>query len=271
MKKTPNSKTVDFQIHDIHIHFGEYKDRFFSPEYIDDILSQCGVLQYSAMLFPNTLPTNKDRDTWFNIKMIERNSKVDLILVVTPEMIKTDENLSIIDSLPYKMIKLHGCLHNWHPNGKAIRRVFSLAKTRNIPIMLHTGGRAKSDAGSYYRISSEFPSVKVILAHSRPIDDTINIMRQFPNVYADTSFVSAEKIRLFESEGLINRLLFGTDFPVPIFYTNETNLQEWYTRNISEMVSSIGLQSFKTIASDNYINFFNQSDNKQIFDKSYSL
>lgn len=257
MKKVTISTRFDFPLYDIHIHFGEYRGCFFPPEDINEVLLRCGVNQYSAMLFPNTLPANKDRDTWLNIKMIERNSKVDLILVVTPEMIKTDENLSILDSLPYKMIKLHGCLHNWHPNGKVIRRVFSLAKTRNIPIMLHTGGRAKSDAGSYYRICSEFPSVKVILAHSRPIGDTINIMQQCSNVYADTSCVSAKKIRLFESEGLINRLLFGTDFPVPIFYTNETNLQEWYTRNISEIISSIGLQSFNTIANKNYADFFN--------------
>lgn len=257
MKKVTISTTFDFPIYDVHIHFGEYRGCFFPPENINEVLSRCDVLQYAAMLFPNTLPANKDRDTWLNQKMIEQNSKVDLVLVVTPEMLKIDKNLSILDGLPYKMIKLHGCLHNWHPNGTAIRQVFSLAQTKNIPIMLHTGGRAKSDAGSYFHICSDFPNVKVILAHSRPIDETIGIMRQCSNVYVDTSFVAMEKIKMFDSEGLINRVLFGTDFPIPIFFTNETNLQVWYLKNISEIMSSIGVASFKTIASNNYLDFFN--------------
>jgi predicted TIM-barrel fold metal-dependent hydrolase len=244
------------KIYDVHIHFGEFRDRFFAPEVIDSILRACGVNGYSAMLFPNKLPLNIERDFWINSKLSEQNKNADLILVVSPELLKQDKDLCVLGTLPYKMIKLHGALHNWHPNGKSIRDVFKIAQSKNIPIMLHTGGGEKSDAGTYLNICLEFPNVKVILAHSRPFEETIKIMNMCPNVWADTSFLPIEKIISFDKEGLNDRVLFGTDFPIAPFFSNEANIQTWYKKNISQMVSELGLTMFKTISNVNYTNFY---------------
>ena len=244
------------QINDIHIHFGEFRDCFFAPESIDNILNQCGVTRYSAMLFPNNLPLNKERDFWLYSKLLEQNVNTDLILVVSPELFNQDKNLGILGILPFKMIKLHGALHNWHPNGKAIKQIFKIAQNKNMPIMLHTGGRAKSDAGSYLNICLEFPKVKVILAHSRPFEDTIKVMKMCPNVWADTSFLPIDKIISFDKDGLNDRVIFGTDFPIAPFFSNEENIHAWYKRNITKMVSGLGLNTFNAISNGNYINFF---------------
>ena len=257
-KKVINNKSIDFQVFDVHIHFGEYKGHFFAPESINETLTFCGVHRFSVMLFPNKLNLNTERDKWLNTKILEQNSSVDLLLVVSPELLMVDDNLSILDTLPYKMIKLHGALHSWHPNGKAIRKVFQIAKGKHIPIMLHTGGREKSDAGSYLNICADFPEVRVILAHSRPFDETLKVMKMCPNVWADTSFLPIEKVKLFDREGLIDRVLFGTDFPIATYFSNETNPQTWYDKTISKMMAALGVGTFKIISNVNYINFYHR-------------
>lgn len=261
MKTLKNSKLIDFDIFDAHIHFGEYYDRFLSPEEINSILEGCGVKRYLAMLFPNKLLCNIEKDTWLNEKLLKQNLGIDLGLVISPTMLKKDPELTILNTLPYNIIKLHGLIHNWHPNGKNIQWVFNVARKRNMPIMLHTGGHIKSNAGTYKNICSNNKDVKVVLAHSRPLNETIDIMMDCPNVWADTSFLPNDGIIDFFNKGLSERVLFGTDFPMPIFFSVTENFQEWYIQNVYEIISAIGLDSFKIIANTNYINFFSQNEN----------
>jgi predicted TIM-barrel fold metal-dependent hydrolase len=208
------------------------------------------------MLFPNTNPVSIDRDIWLNTKMGEQNPDVDLVLVISPAMLREDEALTSFVSLPFKMIKLHGFLHNWHPNGKLIKSVFRFAAEHKVPVMLHTGGCERSNAGNYLKICSQFPNVRVILAHSRPFDQTVAVMLECPNVWADTSFVSPNKVKLFEKEGLIDRVIFGTDFPVAAAFDDEPNLGVWYQRNLSKVASVLGREMFKKISNENYLNFY---------------
>jgi predicted TIM-barrel fold metal-dependent hydrolase len=208
------------------------------------------------MLFPNSFQSVIDKDIWVNTKLQELNPNVDLVLVLSPIIMRRDINLNILDRLPFKMIKLHGFLHNWHPSGRLLKSVFQVANKRKVPIMLHTGGCERSDAGNYLNICSLFPNVRVILAHSRPFDQTVEVMMKCSNVWADTSFVPAEKVKLFAKKGLIDRVVFGTDFPVSTFYASEKNLKIWYEKNISKTISTLGSELFKTLSNTNYINFY---------------
>jgi hypothetical protein len=111
---------------------------------------------------------------------------------------------------------------------------YRLALKYNLPVGIHTGS-AGPDHGSpnfseamgnpelLREMLSRFPMLKVWIMHSGApyVAETIQIMKDFPNVYADLSAINFPRIlpeKQFESvmkqlleAGLENRLMFGSD------------------------------------------------------------
>jgi hypothetical protein len=145
-------------------------------------------------------------------------------------------------------IKLYPGYQNFDPTNEKIFPLYDLAAYYHLPIMFHTGDlhhccpRKKRQKDQYHcgnfcpldRLShlarpqtmvdviEKFSPVNFILSHlSWPhCDQLLEIMKKHPNVYTDTSSLdSAEdsKIELqkfLAIDGLIERILFGTDFPI---------------------------------------------------------
>lgn len=111
---------------------------------------------------------------------------------------------------------------------------YTLAERHGLPVGIHTGG-AGPDHGSpnfkmelgnpllLEKLLSRFPKLKVWIMHSgdQYYKETIAIMQQYKQVYADISVISNPEIvspaqfvntmKIFVEAGLENRLMFGTD------------------------------------------------------------
>ena len=241
---------------DFHVHTGHFKGKlYFSPEEVAEGMKALHVERYYfSSTSTGSVPFSEVRH--------EIESLVDLsggravpFLWVSPEMLEHSPDLGSYFFCEFAGIKIHGYHHDWNPNGKPLRRVLSIARDKVLPVMFHTGGCERSDAGVYMNICREFPSVKIILAHGRPIDECVAVMKECPNAWADTAFMSVNSIVKFRDEGLISRVLWGSDFPVMRYYY-DMPATEYYRHNTGAVSEALGDEDFARITRDNFRQFF---------------
>lgn len=111
------------------------------------------------------------------------------LLWVTHSMLRKSRDLSLYLDDGIRGLKVHGCSEKWRPNGKLFARVFDIAKERNLAVMLHTGEKDECFAGMYEPVIKKHLKVKVILAHGRPLAQTMDVLRSCPNAFVDTAFM----------------------------------------------------------------------------------
>jgi len=125
-----------------------------------------------------------------------------------------------------------------------------------VPILIHSGGDKKCDAGSYLRVIKKRPEQIFILAHGRPIDEAVSVLSQTHNSYVDTAFMPIEDIKLIVDNGFEEKILFGTDFPITNHNQQNLSDTDWYQNRISEIIDIIGIDKFKKISEDNFNKLF---------------
>ena len=210
-------------IFDFHVHMGQYFDDYYTPPRILRTLLTAGVSHF-AYSSTSTIVTD---DVGFlqeeRIAMHELSyGKAKPMLWVTHDMLKKSKDLSLyMNDAGGKIVglKIHGVSEPWEPFGKNLKRVFDIAKEHKIFVMLHTGERENCEAGMYKRICKAYSGVPVVLAHGRPILQAIEMLRECPNTFVDTSFMPHEHLCILieaaREHNFTNRILFGTDTPIP--------------------------------------------------------
>ena len=204
---------------DIHVHMGQFFDDYYTPPRVLRTLRAAGITHF-AYSSTSTIVTD---DAGFLLEeciaMHElSNGNAKPILWVTHDMLKKSKDLSLyMNEAGGKIVglKVHGVSEHWDPFGKNLKRAFDIAKEHKIFVMLHTGEREECEAGLYNRICSAYADVPVVLAHGRPLPQTIQMLRECPNTYVDTSFMPHEHLQILLNAGFADRILFGTDTPIP--------------------------------------------------------
>ena len=59
-----------------------------------------------------------------------------------------------------------------------------------------------------------YPKTRFLLAHYRPLPEAISLISGYSNVYGDTAFVSETDIQKIVEEGLSQKIILGSDFPI---------------------------------------------------------
>jgi predicted TIM-barrel fold metal-dependent hydrolase len=126
-------------------------------------------------------------------------------------------------------LKLSPPYQGFHPHSDAAWRVYQQAADLGMFLVFHQGWVfdprcSLEDANPILldRVARQFPSTKVIIAHlGQPwITETIGIMRRHKNVFTDISARFSRPRQLYDGlvtaieHGVIDRVLFGSDFPV---------------------------------------------------------
>ncbi|MDN3724196.1 amidohydrolase family protein [Aequorivita sp. SDUM287046] len=120
------------------------------------------------------------------------------------------------------------------PSDEKLFPYYALAEKYNIPVGIHTGLAGPEHGSPNFKISlgtplllenllQRFPKLKVWIMHAGApfIEDSIAIMKYYPNVYADISAINNPYIfpkadfeaimNRFIDAGLEDRLMFGSD------------------------------------------------------------
>lgn len=210
-------------IHDSHIHVGQFRDLYSSPEEVFEFLDKIGV---SRMAVSSIGTCGGDPEVPIRevSKIVELGKeRIVPVLWLNPEWIESDALSRLLDcGIAWKCIKVHGYFSRWEDRPELLQRTIDLAKKMNMPFLFHTGGRPESDAGSYLEVIRRNLDVRFILAHSRPVDQAIEVMKACPNAWADTAFTPVEDVAEMIKCGFADRILWGTDYPLHnVFYEGE--------------------------------------------------
>ena len=241
--------SVASKICDCHVHFGQFREDYYSPDEIINLFDQLGISKVGIM--PISMQSNFNQD----IKTMSKLPSKRFVpyLWVNPEMVDADPTLKMYDSLNFKVIKIHAYARKeWYLMPDKIRSVIHAAYLHNVPVMFHTGGWRGSNAIQYYKFCREFPEVNFILAHGKPISQTITVLKGSKNVYVDNSFMDIESMKIICETGLSDRILFGTDFPIMKSFWPEINLIDWYRNNIIELIDIFGERNFTVWSNENF-------------------
>ena len=113
--------------------------------------------------------------------------------------------------------KIHPSSANYPLTGDGYRALFEVANAREVIVLSHTWQCDTCGADQCRQIAERYPNIYFLLGHSCCPDWTgaIALAREFPRVYAELTY-AAHNIGMIDravKEGIVNKLLFGTDLP----------------------------------------------------------
>lgn len=245
------------QICDSHIHVGQFSDGiYFSPEFIIEKIRGLGLKKF-AVSSTSTL----DGDFSIVKKEIKKltdvySTNVIPLLWVIPSMLTNLYDYIDDHEISFKGFKLHPFANQWKQDDQRLTTVFSLAQDLKYPIIMHTGWTPESEANQFLNLYRQYPDVKTILAHGRPIDQTIQVAKKCENIYIDLSYMPIKDIYMFLNACGPERILFGTDFPLDSYYYPRASIVNRYKRRVNTLVKSFGEKLFHKWSYENFEEFF---------------
>jgi len=239
------------KICDCHVHYGQFREDSYDSKEIIQWFDELGIDKVGIMPVGTGWGSDFPRDQ--KIMKSLPGERFVPYLWVSPEMVDADPTLKTYDTLNYKVIKIHAyALKEWDAMPDKIRTVIQAAYIKGVPVMFHTGGWRGSNAIQFYKFCREFPEVKFILAHGKPISQTLTVLKGAKNAFVDNSFMDIESMKLICDAGLSKRILFGTDFPVMKTFWPEINLMDWYRNHVMELIQTFGEKDFMVWANENF-------------------
>ena len=242
-------------IFDAHIHVGQFFDIYTSPNRLVSFLEGVRVEKFAVS--STTICEGNYQKVLDELEQLHELAKDRMfpVLWLLPQMFE-DGGLEMFLSsgFNWKCLKIHPQLNPtmWKPRGKNMCRLMQLAQTLDLPVLIHTGDFDYCHAGLYLQLAKKNPDIKIILAHGRPIDETINVMKACDNVYTDTAFMPTGNIVTICNAGLTDRVLWGTDYPIPKYYYRRKNMRKHYDSLISSLEDAVSESEFAKITNNNF-------------------
>lgn len=239
---------------DSHIHVGQFYDIYTSPTKLLRFMDSVGVGCFAVS--STTICEMNYRKVLREIKelIVVGGRRVIPVLWIVPAMIDDGGVHRFLDSgICWKCLKIHPQLNPdaWAPDSDNMERVIGLARRLGVPILIHTAMFPCCHAGLYKHTISVNSDITFILAHGRPIDETIDVLKSCPNAYTDTAFMPTEEIVKLCTAGLAERVLWGTDYPIPQYFFHDRDMKEYYHSLLESVRKGITQEQYLSIMSKN--------------------
>lgn len=243
---------------DSHIHVGQFNGLYISPAYISKLMSDVGVDYYAVS------STSMCEENYLKVLAELRDlialdgNKVLPIMWVTPEGLNGNIAWFLESEIKWRCIKVHPELHpnDWDPQGEQLSEIIDIASELDLPILIHTGNKESCQSGKYEKLIEQHPSNTFILAHGRPIEESLRIISLFPNAYVDTAFMPIDDIRILIYHGLDSKILWGTDMCIPQYYFPKQDMIQYYKNKLMELREICTKEQFELLTSKNAIRVF---------------
>ena len=226
---------------DNHVHVGWFTDGYHTPREVWDSAMAAGIdgMAVSSTSTCAELYKVVVRELRVLIKL--GGERVRPILWLTPKMMRCRYAVPYMlhSKIPWQGIKMHWeAYKEWVNNKKLVVKGLEIARWLGVPVLFHTGNFASCHAGLFADIIAENQDLTFVLAHGRPLDETLEVVRNNENSFIDTSFMPAQDLQQLVDKGLVDRILFGTDFPINEVFYKDINSVTYIQRNI-EMIKSV--------------------------------
>lgn len=242
----------DSELCDAHVHVGGHDRWYFSPEQVTAHLLRLGVKKWavSSMSTPATGYSTAVRDIEQCLSLAPRRAVP--LLWVTPAMLRASRDLSRYSEFPYAGIKVHG-FDGWYTTQNGLHRLCAIAAERRLPLFVHTGGARECEAGAYSNLCGCFPDVQIVLCHGRPVEQAIDVCARHLNAWIETSFMPVGELRRAVETLGIQRILFGSDFPMDVvWYPHQSPLTR-YRRRVRSLCSAFGSRALRLWSQRNFM------------------
>lgn len=236
---------------DNHVHVGWYTNGYHSPKEVWCAEKEAGVDDIAvsststcAELYKLVIQEMKE------LKRLGSNH-VHPILWVTPRMMRTYGIRKMLSSkVAWEGIKMHWEAHReWYYNSWLVKKVLQIASERHLPILLHTGSFKECHASVFTELCKDHPDITFVLAHGRPVGETINVLCTASNTYVDTAFMPIEDLKRIVGAGFADRILFGTDAPINTVYYNRAT-SDYIADSLGQIRKTLGVIAFNKITSN---------------------
>lgn len=246
---------------DSHTHIGQFNDLYTSPQEVLDFMDAVGVESF-AVSSTTTCERNFSKVIAEMKEIVHiAESRALPVLWILPEMFESDTIGQFLDSgINWRILKIHpqiSPVDRWASESNFTHRLISLARKMSIPILLHTGEIDGCYPKQFKEVICGNPDIRFILAHGRPIGQTVEIMQINANVWCDTAFMPTGNIVRLCGSGLSDRILWGTDYPIPQYFHPNKDMKEYYLSNLSNLKSSVSEEDFTKITEHNAQRIFN--------------
>jgi len=213
---------------DSHVHIGQYENVYYDPLEIMDIVMSAGMEAMSfsttSSCIDNVLYSEIEKEITVFLSHISYSAEtIRPFFWYIPDYI--NQNITIESAsctIPYKGIKLHPFAQEWNFDNsrhiESLHSLFDYASRNNIPVLIHTGHSEVDSADRFEQFIREYHNTKCILAHCRPLDTTIEMLKKYNNVYCDTAFTTETGLRKIVFAGFSDKIILGSDFPITHFF-----------------------------------------------------
>ena len=239
---------------DSHLHIGNISDTIIvTPTDVKTFLTSVGV--DNGLVIPVAL--RGGCDDWEKHSILYEEAiglGFHIALYVNPTMLDLSEDLSQFLIYPFKALKIH-------PDAVAfserhIEQVCHIAERNSIPLLIHTGFDKTCHCERFRPFIQNHPKLIFVFCHARPSEEAFPMMREFPNLWIDTAFLSFKELLFNISKDVEDRILFGTDFPVNRWFPHLGDERKWYANQISLIRCTLDKTVAQKIFHDNYCRLY---------------
>jgi len=164
------------------------------------------------------------------------------LLWLTPRMLRTwGLKYMLRSGVEWEGVKMHwGAQREWFYNRRLRRVALDLVEQWQVPLVLHTGEGRECHAAVFEELVRERSSLTFILAHGRPLDESIALLERYENVWLDCAFMPRDDLQRLARLGLGGRVRFGTDAPINEVFFENLPTQDYIRRCFAQFAEVIG-------------------------------
>lgn len=243
---------------DVHVHVGQFKNHNYSPTSIFRLMKRTGV-DYFAVSSTTQCEENYQKVLDELHQLIDMaGEKVIPVMWITPEGLKGNIAWYLESDIKWRCLKIHPFLHKdvWVPNEELFNEVIDIARELDVPILIHTGDESCCQSHLYEPAISKNPDISFILAHGRPLEDALSLVKTYNNAYADSAFMPVECMKQFVDNGLSRKLLWGTDMCIPKHFYPHKEMFDYYKGKVD---------AFRAICTTDQFEMVTYQNAKQLF------
>lgn len=243
---------------DTHVHVGWFVNRYYSPYYVSKKLRKLGI---ESVAISSTSTCAEEYNliieefTWLEK---EWGNNLVPILWLTPQMIIGEGLESLLrSSIKWKVIKMHWDAHpEFYFSPYLVQNIMNDKRLHGLPVLIHTGHNKTCRASVFKDIINHYTDRLFILAHCRPLQETSTILKNSPNAFADTAFMSEIDIIKLLDNGFANKILWGTDFPITEYYNVSLRNLKNKLKNIQKKIPN---KDYRELTQHNFSKIFQKS------------
>jgi len=234
---------------DNHVHIGWFRDGYHSPATVWLAVQKAGIDE--IVVSSTSTCAEKYKLVVREMRELVRmgGSRIHPVLWLTPRMIRTWGLQYMLHSkVRWQGVKMHWFAHReWRSNRKLLSQAIDVARKLNVPILLHTGEDDCCASIGFEPLCAANPDLSFVLAHGRPIGQTMQVLSHCSNVFVDTAFMLSADVLTLVENGFSQRIIFGTDTPINQLYFKNGKITDSIIQQIASLKAIIPNNDFEVI------------------------